>query len=134
MVHGKTKEEHDQRVIKLLNILDSVGAILNTDKVVIDAPEVEFYGLVFSGKGIRPSKSKVDAIKNAKPPKNPTDVRSLLGLAQFIARFIPNFATITEPLWTLTKTSTKWHWNNNHEKALYQTIHLHTSTKIGIQF
>ena len=118
LIYGPTKKIHDQRLNQLFETLSSHEATLNSRKVVIDAPEIEFYGMIFSGKGIKPIKNKIDAIKNAKPPKTPSEVRSLLGLALFVARFIPNYATITEPLWKLTKLNTKFQWNQEHDQSL----------------
>ena len=48
------------------------------------------------------SDEKVKGIVNAPPPKDRSEVRSFLGLAQFCAKFIPNFASITSLLWDLT--------------------------------
>ncbi|CAF0746058.1 unnamed protein product [Brachionus calyciflorus] len=118
LVHGKTKAEHDQSLWSLFKLLDSKNATINTRKLIIDAPEIEFFGLIFSGKGIKPQQSKIDAIKNASPPKTATEVRSLLGLATFIARFIADYATITEPLWNLTRSNVRWNWTNTHQQSL----------------
>ena len=41
------------------------------------------------------------------PPKNVSEVRSLLGIVQYSARFIPNFAEMTTPLRKLTHQGVK---------------------------
>jgi hypothetical protein len=73
-----------------------------TDKLVIDAPEIKFFGMIFLGNGVRPDVSKIKAIKRARPPKNASELRSFLGLAAYVSRFIEDYATISEPLWRLT--------------------------------
>ncbi len=45
---------------------------------------------------------------------------SFLGLALFCGRFIQNFATITEPLWILTRDGQKWDWTAAHEAAFQE--------------
>ena len=56
------------------------------------------------------------AIVNAPPPKDRSEVRSFLGLAQFCAKFIPNFAAITSPLWDLTG-DVEWKWTESEKNA-----------------
>lgn len=38
---------------------------------------------------------KVEAIQNASPPQNASDVKSLLGMTQYVSRVIPNYTSIT---------------------------------------
>lgn len=56
-----------------------------------------------SGNGICPSYEKVEAVKEARRPTSAAVERSFLGLVQYCSRFIPNLATISEPLRRLTK-------------------------------
>ena len=71
-------------------------------------PQLEFMCLLLSDKGIGPTEAKVEAVVNAREPANSSEVRSFLGLANYNARFIPNFASIAEPLRRLTKKGTKF--------------------------
>lgn len=62
---------------------------------------------------MKPALSKVRALQHMYPPKNPSEVRSLLDMAQYSAQFIPNFAEITTPLHQLTP---KWKWIRDEQK------------------
>ena len=42
---------------------------------------------------------------------------SFLGMAQYSARFIDSFASITEPLRALTEQDSEWHWTKEQEDA-----------------
>ena len=55
-------------------------------------------GLLVSKYDVGPTEEKVLAVLEAKCPSTPAEVRSFLGMVGFSARFIPNLATITEPL------------------------------------
>ena len=55
-------------------------------------------GHTLSADGISPSDDKISAVKFARELKSASEVRSFLGLVQFRARFIPNLATVSEPL------------------------------------
>ena len=78
---------------------------------------MEFFGLVFSDKGVSPDPKKVADLHDAKEPQNQSEVRSFLGMAQFSARFIKNFATLTEPLRDLTKQTSEWRWGEKEASA-----------------
>ena len=78
---------------------------------------MEFFGQIFSGEGTRPDPKRVADLKNAPKPSNTQEVRSLLGLANYTSKYIPDFATITAPLRELTKKNAKFEWNNLHQEA-----------------
>ena len=56
--------------------------------------EIEFLGNVISSCGIKPSESKVEAICKAKRPSNVTELRSFLGLVNFLSRFVPKLSIV----------------------------------------
>ena len=58
---------------------------------------------ILSSEGLFPEPEKVNSILNMKPPSNTSEIRSFLGLVTYCGKFIPNFATITEPLRRLTR-------------------------------
>ncbi|GJX97314.1 hypothetical protein Tco_0353112 [Tanacetum coccineum] len=55
------------------------------------------------GETIHVDPSKIEAVKNWKAPRNPTDVRSFLGLAGYYRRFIENFFKIAKSLTILNQ-------------------------------
>ncbi|GJX32029.1 putative reverse transcriptase domain-containing protein [Tanacetum coccineum] len=65
--------------------------------------------------------SKIEAVKNYKTPRTPTEVRSFLGLAGYYCRFIENFSKIAKSLTILTQKSKTFNWGEEHELA-FQTL------------
>ena len=108
IIHGKNREEHDQALENVLQRLKEKNLTLNGEKCKSHMPQLEFMCLLLSDKGIRPTEAKVEAVVNAREPANSSEVRSFLGLANYNARFIPNFASIAEPLRRLRKKGTKF--------------------------
>ena len=116
IIVGATQEEHDIRLEKVVQKLNEHGLTLNATKCQINVPELTYMGHVLTSRGLQVSDEKVKAIVNAPPPKDRSEVRSFLGLAQFCAKFIPNFASITSPLWDLTG-DVEWKWTESEENA-----------------
>ena len=55
---------------------------------------------------------------NAAPaPQSQSEVSSFLGSIRFCEKFIPNFATISSPLWDLTCKATEWRWGPREVKS-----------------
>ena len=103
IIHGKNTEEHDRRLQRVLERLKEKNLTLNAEKCKFHMTQMVFMGLVSSDNGIGPAEDKVKAIVDAREPQSASEVRSFLGLANYNARFIPDFATVAEPLRRLTK-------------------------------
>lgn len=48
----------------------------------------------------------------------------------YCSRFIPDFATVTEPLRLLTRKGSQWRWNTVHQNAFYTLMNLLTSQHV----
>ncbi|GKA82012.1 putative reverse transcriptase domain-containing protein [Tanacetum coccineum] len=69
--------------------------------------EVHFLGHVVNNNGIHVDPNKIEAVKNWKALKSPSEIRSFLGLAGYYRRFIANFSKIAKPLTSLTQKDKK---------------------------
>ena len=117
IVFGATPAEHDQNLHGVLTRLQQQGIRLNKEKCSFSKSEVKFYGHIFSSEGVRADPGKIEAITNMSEPDNVSEVKSLLGMAQYVSRYIPEYATITAPLRALTKKETPWHWSDKQQEA-----------------
>ncbi|GJR54732.1 hypothetical protein Tco_1405253 [Tanacetum coccineum] len=79
--------------------------------------EVHFLGQVVKNDGNHMDPSKIEAIKNWKVPKTPSEIRSFLGLAGYYRRFITNFSKVAETLTSLTQKNQKYKWGREQEEA-----------------
>ncbi|GJZ92761.1 putative reverse transcriptase domain-containing protein [Tanacetum coccineum] len=84
-------------------------------------PTLKFLGHVINGNGIHVDPSKIEAVKNWKAPRTPTEVRSFLRLAGYYHRFIENFSKIAKSLTILTQKSKTFNWGEEQEYA-FQTL------------
>lgn len=70
----------------------------------------DFFGHVFSDKGISADPEKIIAIENLSAPQNVSELRSLLRMTTYCSRFIQDYATTTQPLRELIRKDHTWKW------------------------
>ncbi|XP_049277861.1 uncharacterized protein K02A2.6-like [Anopheles funestus] len=107
VVAGESKEQHDHRLKEVLEILKRNNATLNEEKCTYGVTCLEILGYNVSAEGIAPSEEKIVAIKNFRKPETKEEVRSFLGLINFVGQFIPDLSTKSEPLRKLIRGDTK---------------------------
>ena len=92
------------RVIRRESLYHNIcNAYTRRDKCEFFKGKIIFFGHVFSDQGISTIEEKISAIVNATPTQSKEEVRSLLGMAQYVSWFIPNYSATVEPLRVLTK-------------------------------
>ena len=75
LVHGKTLQEHDQRLVAVLDRLRKAKVTLNKEKCEFSKHSVRFLGQIIDHSGIHPDPEKVKAIQAMKEPENITELR-----------------------------------------------------------
>ena len=120
IIHGRDMKDHDQKLDKVLQYLKKRGLTLNKEKCEFRMSKLIFMEKVLSDKGVGPTEAKVEAVVNAREPQNVSEVRSFLGLVNFNARFIPNLATMAEPLRRLTRKDIQFRWLEKEQTAFDQ--------------
>lgn len=103
IVFGKTLEEHENRLLKVLDRLEEVGLKLSLDKCQFCQPKVKYVGHIVSETGIATDPEKVEAVKRWKEPTDLKSLRSFLGFCGYYRRFIADYSRIVRPLTELTK-------------------------------
>lgn len=73
------------------------------------------------GRGkVLPRRAKIQAIIDLPVPKTRREVMQVLGMCGFYRRFVPNFATVAEPLTNLLRKGVKFLWTSGCERAFNQ--------------
>ena len=134
IVHGKTQSEHDTSLRATLKKLEESGAKINGDKCVFSTNELSFFGHVFSVNGVSADRNKIKTIVNTTPPENVSEVCSFLGMTKYVSRFIPDYATMTEPLRKLTRQDSVWKWSQTEQQAFDNLKQSLTQTPVIIAY
>ncbi|CAI5671484.1 unnamed protein product [Oreochromis niloticus] len=103
IVFGKSLEEHEERLIKVLDRLGEAGLKISLDKCQFCQPQVKYLGHIVSAQGVSPDPQKIEAVTTWPQPHDLKSLRSFLGFCGYYRRFIANYAAIVRPLTELTK-------------------------------
>lgn len=117
LVYGSTTEEHDTRLNALLSRLEEHGLTINKAKCEFGQTMVRFMGHQLSENGILPTNDKVSAIQNFRRPQTASEMRSFLGLVNYVGKFIPNLSNLTAPLRSMIIKSVKFHWSREAKRS-----------------
>lgn len=117
IVYGETENIHNDRLAKVLQTLADNNVVLNKDKCVTGVKRMKFLGHILSENGISPTNDKIEAIQKFRQPQTAEEVRSFLGLVNYVGKFIPDLATTTNDLRILMKKDTEFKWGEIQQKA-----------------
>ena len=90
---------------------------LNDWKLRLRLTEVPFIGHLLMPEGLCVDPSKVKAILDMTPPQDVAAIQRLLGLAQYLSKFLPHLSDLTKPLRELTKKEVAWTWGPAQQQA-----------------
>ena len=115
--YQKDEQDHDITFMKLLETIKKNNIKLNFNKIQYKQKEVEFFGKTYTTQGHKPSDTKVKAITEMSKPVNLKDLKTFLGMVQYLSKFSPRIAEIVEPLQDLMKKHAPYAWRPEHNHA-----------------
>ena len=118
LIHGETRAKHDEHYENVLRAIRASGLKLNKDKCLLRQPKLVFMGNLISKDGLEPDPEKVDAICKMSATENVTELRRLLGMANYLCRFHPDLSTVLKPMTDLLKSG--WVCSTSQEHAFEQ--------------
>ncbi|GJZ29361.1 putative nucleotidyltransferase, ribonuclease H [Tanacetum coccineum] len=83
LIYSTTREEHIEHLRLVLELLKKEKLYAMFSKCEIWLREVQFLGHMINDDGIHVDLSKIEAVKNWKAPRTPSEVRSFLGLVGY---------------------------------------------------
>ncbi|UYV64720.1 K02A2.6-like [Cordylochernes scorpioides] len=120
LIHAPDPQTLEIRTRAVLQRLKKNGIKLNRDKCKFQLQEVQFLGHIVTTEGIKIDPEKVRAIGEIKSPSNKQELQRLLGMVQYLSRFIPNLAEKTKNMRLLLKKDTPWLWDESLDRDLLE--------------
>lgn len=126
-------DEHLEVLEFVYRRLNEAGLTINYEKSSFCLPSLKYLGHVVAGNGLRTDPEKVQAILNYPRPTTYTELKRFVGLISWYRRFVPDFATVAEPLHSLTKGKKKpsrLSWNTEADNAFLKLKSLLVSSPV----
>ncbi|KAK7091479.1 hypothetical protein V1264_009152 [Littorina saxatilis] len=133
LVSGKDANDHLSNLERLLIRLNDKGLRCRREKCEFAQASVEYLGHTISAEGIS-KRSKVEAVLKMPAPTDVSSLKSFLGSVQFYGKFIPNLASMAEPLYRLTKKANPWKWGDEEQAAFEQLKNVLSSDQVLVHF
>jgi hypothetical protein len=106
--YGETFDAFLKHLKKLLTAMKSRRWRVNPKKLRLGYRKIKLLGWIVGEGGLEADPSKLEAVKQLKPPTTQKEVRAFLGLVGFYRRLIPRFAEDAKHLDMLLKKEAEW--------------------------
>jgi hypothetical protein len=103
---------------KVLLEIERAGATIGAEKTQWCMPGVKIVGYVCDSEGRHPDSAKVIKILDWPACRDPTEVKSFLGVCVYYRIWIQDFSIIAAPLYRLTKKNARWEWVIEHDESM----------------
>ena len=120
-VVGRTEEEHDRNLHRLMLCAAESGLVFNSAKCSIKQRSISFFGNLYTSEGVQPDPAKVRDIQNMEEPTSKDELRRFMGMLNYLAPYIPKLAESAYMLHDLLKNDVPWIWEESHS-ACFKTL------------
>ena len=128
LVHGRNREEQDARLSAVLKIINDSGLKLNRKKCVSRKTELTSFGHLIGGDGTKPDPERIEALLELSRPNNVTELRTVLGMFQYLAKFVYDMPSVMKPVTDLHKSDVVWSWDKTQQASFDKTKEMWTTT------
>lgn len=120
IVHASTEEESQERLFKVLKVLEEYNLSLNPKKCHFNVQGGTVLGFEISDGHVKPGRQKLEAVAKFPRPTTIKNIRQFMGLTGYFRHFVKNYAGIAKPLTSLLKRDRVWYWGNDEEEAFQE--------------
>jgi len=101
---SRTVGDYIRHLREVLLLLEKAGVSLKPSKCHLFQQEVEYLGHVVRPGQLLVNQKNIKSLAQALPPRNQTELKSVLGMCNKYRRFIKDYAHIAKPITKLTST------------------------------
>ena len=98
IVRGRDQEEHDNNVRDFMKMVKSKGMTLNLDKCKFNLRSVNILGHIIENGTKKPDPERLQPLLDFPTPKNVAELRRLLGLFAYNAKWVDKYSEKISPL------------------------------------
>ncbi|KAI4891852.1 hypothetical protein NFI96_006273, partial [Prochilodus magdalenae] len=131
IIFGKTLEEHEERLLKVLDHLKNEGLKLSLDKCQFGRTSATYVGHIVSQDGIAPDPLKIEAASAWPKPQTLSELRSFLGFCGYYRRFVKDYSKICRPLNERLQGSSSHSRLTKAGRSVHSQVHVKSSEPFG---
>lgn len=125
---------HDQNLKAFLVRARERNLTLNNEKLKLRQLQVPFIGHLLTVQALLPDRSKVQAIADYPAPTNLAELRTFLGMVQYLAKFCQHLSTVCHSLRQLEKMEVECCWQQPQEESFSKIKKLVTKAPLPQYF
>lgn len=130
LIHHADAATHDVVLQEILKRIEKLGLRLNKAKCKFKQTEVKYCGQIFSAAGMKADPDKVAAILQLDAPDNITQLRQVLGMANYLAKYVSGLSTVMQPMADLLRKDNSYVWGPTQEKSFQDMKRLLSSAEV----
>jgi hypothetical protein len=134
VIYSKSEAEHLIHLEKIFQLMAQHELFVKRKKCTFMVDKVDFCGHSVTKDGVCISQDKIAAMAAFPVIHNVHDVRSYIGSCVWFARFIPDYASICQPLTKLIRKGQAWTWGAEQIEAIQILQHLITTAPVMRHF
>jgi hypothetical protein len=120
VVFSKSWEDHLVHLDRVLSTIAAAGITLEPKKCFVGYSSILLLGQKVSRLGLSMHKEKVAAIQELSRPSSILELQKFLGMINYFSAYIPYYAFVVKPLFSLLTKGARWEWKADHKIAFLQ--------------
>lgn len=130
LIHAKSLEQLEKTTDQVLQRIYQKGLRLNKEKCQFNKKRIRFLGCYISKDGVEADDVKIEAITKLRIPENRKQLSRLLGMVNYLAKYIPNHSVLTEPLRLINSPKVEFIWAEEQQQAFTKIKQVLTSLPV----
>ena len=120
IIHSGDLPSHPKSIERFLERMRLANLKLKVSKCRMPQREVHILGHVVSDNGLKMDPAKIEGVATWPDSQNLKEVRSFVGLCAWYREFVPDFATLTAPLHSLTRKGQRFLWSTECNRSFLE--------------
>lgn len=117
IIATESEREHNEVLNHVMLRALQNNVKFNPKKLQFKVSSVKYLGMIFSKEGVAPEPERVKSIVALKEPQSKKELQSVLGVTNYLSKFVHNMSQLTEPLRQLLKKNVDFVWTKDHSEA-----------------
>lgn len=98
LVWGETEEQHDHKLLQVLDRAREVNLKLKVKKFQFKSKQLGYVCHVLTSEGVKADPEKIRAVVEMQVPDDAKSLRRFLGMVTYLSKFIPQLSEAAAPL------------------------------------